>query len=93
MPAVALTAFARLEDRTRAMLAGFQMHLAKPIEPAGAGRDGREPGGVRERLTSCARPYSPRACLTVSVRHSEPNSLLPKPGRAPAWTAASWASG
>jgi PAS domain S-box-containing protein len=32
--AIALTAFARLEDRTRAMLAGFQMHLAKPIEPS-----------------------------------------------------------
>jgi PAS domain S-box-containing protein len=32
--AIALTAFARLEDRTRAMLAGYQMHLAKPIEPS-----------------------------------------------------------
>jgi PAS domain S-box-containing protein len=32
--AVALTAFARLEDRTRAMLAGYQMHLAKPVEPS-----------------------------------------------------------
>jgi signal transduction histidine kinase len=32
-PAVALTAFARSEDRTRAMLAGFQLHIAKPIEP------------------------------------------------------------
>ncbi len=32
-PAVALTAFARSEDRTRAMLAGYQMHLSKPIEP------------------------------------------------------------
>jgi PAS domain S-box-containing protein len=31
--AVALTAFARLEDRTRAMLAGYQMHLAKPVDP------------------------------------------------------------
>jgi CheY-like chemotaxis protein len=31
--AIALTAFARLEDRTRAMLAGYQMHLAKPVEP------------------------------------------------------------
>jgi signal transduction histidine kinase len=31
--AIALTAFARLEDRTRAMLAGFQMYLAKPVEP------------------------------------------------------------
>lgn len=32
-PAIALTAFARSEDRTRAMLAGFQVHLSKPIEP------------------------------------------------------------
>ncbi len=32
-PAVALTAFARSEDRTRAMLAGYQVHVAKPIEP------------------------------------------------------------
>ena len=30
--AVALTAFARLEDRTAAMLAGYQMHLAKPVD-------------------------------------------------------------
>lgn len=32
-PAIALTAFARSEDRMRAMLAGFQVHVAKPIEP------------------------------------------------------------
>ena len=32
-PAVALTAFARSEDRTRALLAGYQVHMAKPIEP------------------------------------------------------------
>lgn len=32
-PAVALTAFARSEDRMRAMLAGYQVHVAKPIEP------------------------------------------------------------
>jgi PAS domain S-box-containing protein len=31
-PAIALTAFARSEDRTRAMLAGYQVHLSKPIE-------------------------------------------------------------
>jgi signal transduction histidine kinase/DNA-binding response OmpR family regulator len=31
---IALTAFARTEDRTRAMLAGFHMHLSKPVEPA-----------------------------------------------------------
>lgn len=32
IPAIALTAFARSEDRRRAMLAGYQAHLAKPIE-------------------------------------------------------------
>jgi PAS domain S-box-containing protein len=32
VPAVALTAFARSEDRKKAALAGFQMHLAKPVE-------------------------------------------------------------
>jgi CheY-like chemotaxis protein len=31
--AVALTAYAREEDRRRAFRAGFQMHLAKPVEP------------------------------------------------------------
>ncbi len=33
VPAVALTAYARLEDRTRALLAGFNGHVAKPVEP------------------------------------------------------------
>lgn len=32
-PAIALTAFARSEDRTMAMRAGYQVHVAKPIEP------------------------------------------------------------
>jgi PAS domain S-box-containing protein len=31
-PSAALTAFARGEDRRRALRAGFQMHLAKPVE-------------------------------------------------------------
>ena len=33
IPAVALTAYARVEDRVRALKAGFQAHLPKPIEP------------------------------------------------------------
>ncbi len=31
IPAVALTAYARVEDRTQALSAGFQMHVAKPV--------------------------------------------------------------
>jgi CheY-like chemotaxis protein len=34
VPAAALTAYARSEDRIKAMRAGFQIHLAKPIDPA-----------------------------------------------------------
>ncbi|MCL1474229.1 response regulator [Argonema antarcticum] len=34
IPAVALTAYARSEDRTRSLLEGFQIHIPKPVEPA-----------------------------------------------------------
>jgi len=33
IPAVALTAYGRVEDRMRALKAGFQMHVAKPVDP------------------------------------------------------------
>jgi PAS domain S-box-containing protein len=33
VPAVALTAYARAEDRVRALSAGYQIHVAKPIDP------------------------------------------------------------
>jgi CheY-like chemotaxis protein len=33
IPAVAVTAYARADDRRRLLLAGFQMHLSKPVEP------------------------------------------------------------
>jgi PAS domain S-box-containing protein len=33
MPALALTAFAQREDRIRALTAGFQMHVTKPVAP------------------------------------------------------------
>ncbi len=34
IPAAALTAYARSDDRMKALRAGFQIHLAKPIDPA-----------------------------------------------------------
>jgi signal transduction histidine kinase/ActR/RegA family two-component response regulator len=33
IPAIALTAYARDEDRTRCLTSGFQRHIAKPIDP------------------------------------------------------------
>ena len=53
VPAIALTAFARSEDRTRALRAGFLAHLPKPIAlpelvatvAAVAGRSGEPPAG------------------------------------------------
>lgn len=34
VPALALTAYARAEDRRRALAEGFQMHLSKPVDPS-----------------------------------------------------------
>jgi CheY-like chemotaxis protein len=34
IPAVALTAYAKTEDRMRALAAGYQSHVPKPVEPA-----------------------------------------------------------
>ena len=45
IPAIALTAYGRSEDRLRALQAGFQMHVAKPVEPV-------ELAVVIERLTT-----------------------------------------
>jgi DNA-binding response OmpR family regulator len=33
VPAIALTAYTRSPDRIRALAAGFQMHMGKPVEP------------------------------------------------------------
>ena len=34
LPAVALTGYARVEDRARSLAAGFQAHVPKPVDPA-----------------------------------------------------------
>jgi hypothetical protein len=34
IPAIAITAYARAEDRLLAFQSGYQLHLSKPVEPA-----------------------------------------------------------
>ena len=34
IPAIALTAYARLEERIRALAAGYQVHIPKPVDQA-----------------------------------------------------------
>jgi CheY-like chemotaxis protein len=41
VPAVALTDYTRIEDRMRALRAGYQMHVAKPVELAELGPSSR----------------------------------------------------
>ncbi len=52
VPAVALTAFARNEDRTRALVAGFNVHIAKPVEPATLVATVRDLAGHSARATT-----------------------------------------
>ena len=55
VPAVALTAYARADDRRRALAAGYQVHLAKPVDPGRAHRGhrahGRRPRPARPRVS------------------------------------------
>ena len=51
VPAIALTAFASAQDKERALSAGFQRHLAKPVEPVALAKNvarilGRSDDGI-----------------------------------------------
>jgi CheY-like chemotaxis protein len=52
VPALALTAYAREEDRARCLSCGFGAHLAKPVDPA-------ELLGVVAQLAHAAAPVPP----------------------------------
>jgi PAS domain S-box-containing protein len=73
-PAAALTAHARPEDRERALAAGYQLHIAKPVDPQrlaaavadlvsprGPSRSGPDKGGTRHVNGSSFRPSRYRA--------------------------------
>jgi DNA-binding response OmpR family regulator len=55
VPAIALTAFARSEDRLRALEAGFSAHISKPVEPS-------------ELIATVASVVGPSAPLAHRVR-------------------------
>jgi signal transduction histidine kinase/CheY-like chemotaxis protein len=61
IPAIALTAFARNEDRTRALVEGFNRHMAKPVEPSAlVAAIGEVAGGLRPRAgATTAEPRDP----------------------------------
>jgi CheY-like chemotaxis protein len=48
-PAVALTALARSEDRTRALRAAFQLHVAKPVDFTELVAVVQNPAALRDR--------------------------------------------
>jgi ATP-binding cassette subfamily B protein len=55
LPAIALSGYAEPEDRLRALLAGFQVHVGKPVDP-------------RELLATLLAVASPRATSRTSAR-------------------------
>ena len=65
-PAVALTAFASAEDRQRALAAGYQVHVPKPVEPA------ELVGVVARLLGGAARGRTVSAPASGRVRSAGP---------------------
>jgi signal transduction histidine kinase/CheY-like chemotaxis protein len=86
-PALALTAYARVEDRDRSILAGFQMHLPKPVEPtelvlivAALARkaDDSTEGAVEAIVSPLAKtPAEPKRILLVED-HDETREVIKK---------------
>ena len=50
-----MTAYARDEDRQRALAAGFRLHLAKPVEPS----------AIIQAVTQAMQPSDATSALTV----------------------------
>jgi DNA-binding response OmpR family regulator len=54
IPAAALAAFARSDDRTKALRSGFEMHMSKPVDP------GELVASLAMLVRRGARPLVPR---------------------------------
>jgi PAS domain S-box-containing protein len=65
IPAVALTAYVRVEDRVRALSAGFNMFVPKPVEP-------------NELITAIASVIEPRIRSGEGFNANQSNSALAK---------------
>ena len=67
LPAIALTAFTRSEDRRRALEAGFARHVAKPVDPA-------ELVAVVASLMRSVIPEGEVSEVTTHARNQRPSS-------------------
>ena len=82
VPAIALTAYARPEDRAKALAAGFRAHLTKPLDPESLLRELSDAAKDRRIRRLMIRPKgghcSMRWCSAFS-RDSTPSaiSLIP----------------
>jgi CheY-like chemotaxis protein len=87
IPAAALTALARREDRQHALQAGFQLHLTKPVDPRSLVSGCRDAPSAR-RLTCGADLQGPRLdrdrawIVTTAARLTSPVISTPLPGSA-----------
>jgi len=66
VPAAALTAFARSEDRTRALRSGFEMHLSKPVDP------GELVASILTLVRRHPAPYATSEAPTISTEGGRP---------------------
>jgi CheY-like chemotaxis protein len=59
VPAIALTAFARSEDRTLTLRSGFMAHLSKPVEPPELMATVASAAGSTGALAAAAKQHAP----------------------------------
>jgi PAS domain S-box-containing protein len=71
VPAIALTAYARPEDERRAWQEGFQVHLAKPVEPDELAGLVASLIAKRSRRGAAADPVEPKPAMNSDLQKPE----------------------